>query len=169
MNGGPEPPATAFESIVAAVENDNAERFIVCTQDEALRTRLRKDSPHVPTVFCHTSGLQMEPPVDATASGVASQLEEVEGLPEKERHALKQEEKGLPQVHTNVRYKRGKAKGPNPLSCKPKKRKQPEPAQQKQQQSEQGDGEPRKKRPRRKRRGGEQTGDGSGAVGDGGD
>jgi U3 small nucleolar RNA-associated protein 23 len=73
VKGGPDPPAPALDSIVAAVAGENAERFLVCTQDQSLRIRLMKDSPMVPVVFCHTSGLQMEPPVDATASGTASQ------------------------------------------------------------------------------------------------
>ena len=33
-----------------------------------------------PVVFCHTSGLQMEPPADAEGSGVASQKEHGAGL-----------------------------------------------------------------------------------------
>ena len=31
----------------------------MCTQDPALRIKLRETSPFVPVVFCHTSGLQM--------------------------------------------------------------------------------------------------------------
>ena len=119
-NGGPDPPAPALDSIVAAVEGDNAERFIVCTQDEALRAKLRETSPYVPVIFCHTSGLQMEPPVDAVGSGVASQKEFTQGLPERERQALGQEEQGLGNVRTTVRYKKPKARGPNPLACKKK-------------------------------------------------
>ena len=69
VEGGPDPPAKAFDSVLAAVEGDNAERFLVCTQDEKLRVALREASPYVPVIFCHTSGLQMEPPADAEGSG----------------------------------------------------------------------------------------------------
>lgn len=120
VKGGPDPPTPAFDSIVAAVDGDNAERFVVCTQDEALRVRLRETSPYVPVVFCHTSGLQMEPPADAEGSGVASQREAVKGLPDRERSVLGQEEAGVGNVRTNVRYKKPRARGPNPLACKKK-------------------------------------------------
>ena len=73
VKDGPDPPAPALDSIVAAVDGGNSERFIVCTQDDKLRKRLLADSPMTPVVFCHTSGLQMEPPADAEGSGVASQ------------------------------------------------------------------------------------------------
>ena len=82
VKDGPDPPAPAFDSIVAAVENGNSERFIVCTQDDKLRKRLLATSPMTPVVFCHTSGLQMEPPADAEGSGVASQKEHGAGLTE---------------------------------------------------------------------------------------
>ena len=81
-------------------------------------------SPYVPVVFCHTSGLQMEPPADAAGSGVASQKETPVGLPRRERNALglaeEEESGGVMKVRTNVRYKKPKAKGPNPLACKKK-------------------------------------------------
>eukprot|EP00982_Pelagococcus_subviridis_P006055 29953-Pelagococcus_subviridis.AAC.1 len=81
VKGGPDPPTPAFDSVVAAVAGDNAERFIVCTQDEKLRRKLMSDSAHVPVVFCHTSGLQMEPPSDATGGGVASQARSIHWSP----------------------------------------------------------------------------------------
>ena len=92
VKDGPDPPAPALDSIVAAVDGGNSERFIVCTQDDKLRKRLLADSPATPVVFCHTSGLQMEPPADAEGSGVASQREHGAGLTEEERNALGQEE-----------------------------------------------------------------------------
>ena len=62
IDGGPGPPAPAAESVAVAVADGNAERFLVCTQDETLRRRLKRESPMTPVLFCHTSGLQMEPP-----------------------------------------------------------------------------------------------------------
>tara|TARA_B110000977_G_scaffold21696_1_gene25979 strand:+ start:3532 stop:4140 length:609 start_codon:yes stop_codon:yes gene_type:complete len=125
--GGPEPPAKAFDSIVAAVEGDNAERFLVCTQDEKLRRTLAKNSPLVPVIFCHTSGLQMEPPADAGGSGVATQLEKMDKMPQNERDVLGQEEtaRDVNHVRTNVRYAKPKARGPNPLAMKKKTVKDP--------------------------------------------
>jgi len=125
--GGPDPPAKAFDSILAAVDKNNSERFLVCTQDEKLRRLLSKNSPFVPVIFCHTSGLQMEPPADAAGSGVASQLEKMASMPQNERDVLGQEEtaRDVQHVKTNVRYAKPKARGPNPLASKPKTVKEP--------------------------------------------
>ena len=126
VRGGPDPPnASALDSILAAVEDANAERFLVCTQDESLRRALSSDHPAVPVVFAHTSGLQMEPPSDADATGVASRKESGVGLRDDEREKLGQEEsaRDVTRVRTNVRYAKPKAKGPNPLSAKKKRKK----------------------------------------------
>ena len=106
------------------------DRFIVCTQDGALKKQLRKESAKVPIIFCHVSGLQMEPPVDADSkSGFAGQTEKNEGVSEKEMRALLTEREGgeeetrsMYDVKTNVRYKMKKTKGPNPLSNLKKKK-----------------------------------------------
>ena len=118
------------ESILDACKEDNRERFIVCTQDGALKKQLRKESAKVPIIFCHVSGLQMEPPVDADSkSGFAGQTEKNEGVSEKEMRALLTEREGgeeetrsMYDVKTNVRYKMKKTKGPNPLSNLKKKK-----------------------------------------------
>jgi U3 small nucleolar RNA-associated protein 23 len=128
VRGGPDPPnASALDSILAAVEDANAERFLVCTQDESLRRALSSDHPAVPVVFAHTSGLQMEPPSDADATGVASRKESGVGLRDDEREKLGQEEsaRDVTRVRTNVRYAKPKAKGPNPLSAKKKRKRLP--------------------------------------------
>lgn len=160
VEGGPDPPAKAFDSVLAAVEGDNAERFLVCTQDEKLRVALREASPYVPVIFCHTSGLQMEPPADAEGSGVASQRETGEGLSDRERGALGQEEtaRDVNRIRTNVRYAKPKARGPNPLSMKKKTKKGGEGGNKP---APKADGGVKKKR---KRRGG--GGGGSGVGGD---
>ena len=160
VEGGPDPPAKAFDSVLAAVEGDNAERFLVCTQDEKLRVALREASPYVPVIFCHTSGLQMEPPADAEGSGVASQRETGEGLSDRERGALGQEEtaRDVNRIRTNVRYAKPKARGPNPLSMKKKTKKGGEGGNKP---APKVDGGVKKKR---KRRGG--GGGGSGVGGD---
>jgi len=127
VKGGPEPPSPALESVVAAVADGNAERFLVCTQDEKLRKTLLKESPMTPVIFCHTSGLQMEPPAEAGGSGVATRVERGEGLGERERASLGQEEsaRDVARVRTNVRYAKPKARGPNPLACKKKREREP--------------------------------------------
>ena len=77
------------ESILNACKEDNRERFIVCTQDGELKKQLRKQSAKVPIIFCHVSGLQMEPPVDVDSkSGFAGQKEINEGVSEKEMNML---------------------------------------------------------------------------------
>lgn len=44
LSGGLTPPATAAESLLAAVGERNGEHFFVGTQDESLREKLRKVS-----------------------------------------------------------------------------------------------------------------------------
>jgi U3 small nucleolar RNA-associated protein 23 len=149
VGGGPAPgEATAAASIVDACGNDNAERFVVCTQDEKLKEKLMAIDGAVPIVFAHTSGLQMEPPKDATAVGLASQEENVEGLSAKELEALGLDEadvRNVYRVRTNVQFKKKKG-GKNPLSCLKKKPKTSAPAAP-------ASGE-KKKRARRKKSGG---------------
>ena len=117
------------ESILNACKEDNRERFIVCTQDGELKKQLRKQSAKVPIIFCHVSGLQMEPPVDVDSkSGFAGQKEINEGVSEKEMNMLLKDGEEMPtrsmyDVKTNVRYKMKKTKGPNPLSNLKKKKK----------------------------------------------
>jgi U3 small nucleolar RNA-associated protein 23 len=146
VGGGPAPgEATASASIVDACGVSNEERFVVCTQDEDLKEKLRKCKGAVPIVFAHTSGLQMEPPPDATAAGLTSQKEQVQGLSEKEIRALGVEEKDIRDVYrvkTSVKFKK-KSGGKNPLSCLKKKKKEPAVVAQ-------PSGE-KKKRPRRKK------------------
>jgi len=127
IDGGPDPPAPAAESVAVAVADGNAERFLVCTQDETLRRRLARESPMTPVLFCHTSGLQMEPPAEAGGSGVATRVESGAGLGERERASLGQEEsaRDVARVRTNVRYAKPKARGPNPLACKKKREREP--------------------------------------------
>jgi U3 small nucleolar RNA-associated protein 23 len=150
VKGGPEPPSPALESVVAAVADGNAERFLVCTQDDKLRKMLLKESPMTPVIFCHTSGLQMEPPAEAIGSGVATRRETGEGLSERERRTLQQEESAadVARVRTNVRYAKPKARGPNPLACKKKKVKEPKSASGAEQNNKQ-EGAEKKKRKRR--------------------
>ena len=118
------------ESIVHACKEDNRERFIVCTQDGDLKKQLRKASAKVPIIFCHVSGLQMEPPIDADSeSGFAGQKERNEGVSEREIDMLSKAGNGealtrsMYDVKTNVRFKMKKTKGPNPLSNLKKKKK----------------------------------------------
>jgi U3 small nucleolar RNA-associated protein 23 len=145
--GGPDPPARAFDSIVEAVGGENAERFLVCTQDETLRRKLAKKHVKVPVIFCHTSGLHMEPPADALAKdALASQAEVGAGLSDPERAALGQDEtaRDVNYVRTNVRYAKPKARGPNPLASKKKQVKAP-----RMEAERIGDGGGKKKRKRR--------------------
>lgn len=75
-------------------------------------------------------------------------------------------------MHTNVRFKRNKAKAPNPLSCKPKKQKAGEEAGRKRtaEEADGGDGETerQRKRTRKRRRGAKAAGGAGGGGGDAG-
>ena len=159
LSGGLEPPATAAESIAAAVGHSNAEHFFVGTQDEKLRERLRKaraagraatplgclsrcparcpQVQGVPILFVHSTGVGLELPTEeqrheavrarealqATRAHACGPVQENRGVvPAHERHALQLEPGAATRVHTNVQFKRNKAKGPNPLSVKKKKR-----------------------------------------------
>ena len=116
LAGGLEPPASAADSIAAAVGVDNGEHFLVGTQDAALRERLRR-VPGCPQLFVAAAGVSLELPTEA-------QRLEAGGrgvVPEHERRALALEPGAGMEVHTNVRFKRNKAKGPNPLSAKKRK------------------------------------------------
>ena len=148
VKGGPDPPAPAFQSVVTAVAGGNTERFLVCTQDETLRRELLRASPMTPVIFCHTSGLQMEPPAEAMGSGVATRRESGEGLSDGERATLGQKEsaRDVSRVRTNVRYAKPKARGPNPLACKRKKERAPRAGSAR---GEGTDGAPKKKRRRK--------------------
>ena len=83
LSGGLEPPASAAESIAAAVGPANAEHFFVGTQDEKLRERLRKaraaaraafaapvahprhpQVTGVPILFVHSTGIGLELPTE---------------------------------------------------------------------------------------------------------
>ena len=147
VGGGPAPgEATAAASIVDACGAKNEERFVVCTQDDSLKEKLRACDGAVPIVFAHTSGLQMEPPPDATAGGLTSQQESVKGLSAAEQRALgleAQDVHNVYKVRTSVKFKK-KSGGKNPLSNLKKKKKTPAP----QPQSASG----KKKRPRRKKK-----------------
>lgn len=150
VGGGPAPgEATASRSILDACGAKNEERFVVCTQDDGLKEKLMKecDGP-VPLVFAHTSGLQMEPPADAEASGLTSQKESVVGLSAKELKALGMDEddvKEMYRVRTTAKFKKKKTGGKNPLSCLKKKKKVTSDSQ------PPASGE-KKKRPRRKKK-----------------
>jgi len=151
--GGLEPPASAADSIEAAVGGANAEHFLVGTQDVALRERLRQaraprraaracaERPQVrfvPQLFVAASGVSLELPTEAQrAEAVCTgalrppALTRAQGgrsaVPEHERVALALQPGAATAVHTTVRFKRNKAKGPNPLSVK-KRRVAPAPA-----------------------------------------
>ena len=121
------------ESILKACQNDNRERFIVCTQDRKLKEKLRVQSKRVPIVFCHVSGLQMEPPIDADSEfGFAQKKESGDGVTAGELKTLANrddndednddEKLDMYDVRTNVRYKKAPKKGPNPLANLKKKK-----------------------------------------------
>ena len=96
------------------------ERFLVCTQDETLRRRLRRESPMTPVLFCHTSGLQMEPPAPGIGPEVPAwrlASNGSEGLGSGESASLGQEESARDVARACARTCGPKARGPNPLAC----------------------------------------------------
>ncbi|XVE84252.1 hypothetical protein DITRI_Ditri16bG0155800 [Diplodiscus trichospermus] len=141
---------TADACISEVIGEHNSEHFFVATQDVDLRKKLQK-VPNVPLIFGLRNALFLEPPSKFQREFVKSSEEKRLHMTEKEYKALEKktttvdagdssdEERlgchnpGLQPHNTRnysgnkrdvkdrVRFKRNKAKGPNPLSVKKKK------------------------------------------------
>ncbi|XP_022141733.1 rRNA-processing protein UTP23 homolog [Momordica charantia] len=138
---------SAEACISDVIGESNAEHFFVATQDTDLRKKLQ-EIPGVPLVYGLRNALFMEQPSVLQRQFVKSSEEERLHMSELERDLLKKrkyrveteetnEDRGLGdqnletqamkkrstsnELKDKIQFKRKKAKGPNPLSCKKKK------------------------------------------------
>lgn len=99
------------ECLEQCIGSRNKNRYIVCTQDAALRSKLR-DIPGVPLFYLNRSVLIMEPMSPATTVTKETREREKVGLSREEASAIGARRR----VTTRPRGK--KVKQPNPLSVK---------------------------------------------------
>ncbi|KAF8213376.1 Fcf1-domain-containing protein [Mycena galopus ATCC 62051] len=106
-------PIPGDECLMSVVGETNKHRYVVATQSQPLRVKLRS-IPAVPIVHVNRSVMVLEPPSDAT---IQSKSEE------QALHATGSEKQSLvPSTSTEPPRKKKKGpKGPNPLSVKKKK------------------------------------------------
>ncbi|KAB2611788.1 rRNA-processing protein UTP23-like protein [Pyrus ussuriensis x Pyrus communis] len=139
-----ESPASAEDCILDVVGQSNSEHFFVATQHVDLRQKLLK-IPGVPAIYALRTAILLESPSDAQRQFVKSSKEQRLHMTEleykmlkKKKNILNSHEKDDPSgeedakrdtarkglgVKDKVQFKRKRAKGPNPLSCKKKKMK----------------------------------------------
>jgi len=136
----------AAECITDLIGETNAERFFVATQDAELRKRLSK-IPGVPCIFVHANGLTLEE-ASAEQESIAKKVEEsYRTIGAAETKILD----GVSKRQERTKFRKRKAKGPNPLAVKKPSKKNA--AEKKPAAS--GGGEPtagrKRKRPRRRK------------------
>ncbi|KAF7306665.1 PIN domain-like protein [Mycena indigotica] len=105
-------PIPGDDCLASVVGEANKHRYVVATQSQPLRARLRAIVA-VPIVHVNRSVMILEPPSDVTLA--AKEKREEHAL-----HATKSEKTALPTPTEPIKKKKG-AKGPNPLSVKKKK------------------------------------------------
>uniref|UniRef100_A0A061R8Q4 U3 small nucleolar RNA-associated protein 23 n=1 Tax=Tetraselmis sp. GSL018 TaxID=582737 RepID=A0A061R8Q4_9CHLO len=137
----------AAECITDLIGETNAERFFVATQDAELRKRLSK-IPGVPCIFVHANGLTLEE-ASAEQESIAKKVEEsYRTIGAAETKILD----GVSKRQERTKFRKRKAKGPNPLAVKKPSKKN---AAEKKPAASGGGGEPaagrKRKRPRRRK------------------
>lgn len=153
---------SAVDCILSLLGDKNPEHYFVATQDSDLRAKLR-EVPGVPVIYGLKNSLFIEQP--SMQQRKFAQLDEEKRI-NMEKSEYKKLLKATSEGKTSgdattqgmaekSKFKRNRAKGPNPLSCKKKKPKaQPSAAQN---QGSQADGEAKRKRVRKRKRSGEKS------------
>jgi len=112
----------AAECLLQQVGDANTQRWWVGTQDRALRRALA-DVPGAPLLFVSINGMHLEQPSDAAkaaaapatdAGGSAVPVYERASAPLADLDAI------TPKLRTSAKFRRNKAKGPNPLAARKK-------------------------------------------------
>lgn len=144
-------PVAAAQCIKEQIGARNGAHWFVATQDQALRQELGK-VPGCPIVFATVNGVHLETPSELTRQLIQQVEEQQQTLQRHERRseALKGLEELRVKPTTSVRFRRVKAKGPNPLASKKKIAKK-----KKQQPGGSGNGSGSKERPKPARQQGE--------------
>ncbi|XP_024543221.1 rRNA-processing protein UTP23 homolog [Selaginella moellendorffii] len=123
-----EPAKGGSECLESLVESFNPEHFFVATQDGDLRQKLRV-MPGCAVVYSKKTSLCVEPPSEFQQQFAKEEESKRESLKCREQRLLSHtsEDEELPKrskslmVRDRPTFKRKRAKGPNPLSCKKKK------------------------------------------------
>lgn len=121
----PIPASKCLESMIYHENQNNPDRYIIATQDAALRGVARQ-IPGTPILYLYFRSPTLEKPsyaslhtagqnIDARSHGQDKAMERLQ--------KIKQNELGESSTQTRPSIKRKRAKGPNPLSCKKKKKK----------------------------------------------
>ncbi|EIN13520.1 PIN domain-like protein [Punctularia strigosozonata HHB-11173 SS5] len=110
------------ECLASVVGDTNKHRYVIATQSQPLRARLRA-VPGVPIVHINRSVMILEPPSDATLEVKQANEEQTLHAAEPELAKVASTSKLEPAPEGPPRKKRKGPKGPNPLSVKKKKAK----------------------------------------------
>ncbi|KAG6802397.1 rRNA-processing protein UTP23 [Apis mellifera caucasica] len=104
------------------IEKNNLFRYIIATQDRDLQESLRK-IPGVPIIYLHGKAPTLEAPSQASRK-YAENIRKGLGMTEREKENIKilKEAAGIIEK-VEVKFRKKKKKGPNPLSCLKKKKK----------------------------------------------
>ncbi|XP_049342671.1 uncharacterized protein LOC125806965 [Solanum verrucosum] len=114
---------SAEDCITEVIGENNSEHFFVATQDADLRRSLQK-IPGVPVIFALRNALFLEQPSSFQRQFAKSAEEERLHMTDLESQIINTNVKrNGSDVKDKVRFKRKKAKGPNPLSVLKKKKK----------------------------------------------
>ncbi|KZT30343.1 PIN domain-like protein [Neolentinus lepideus HHB14362 ss-1] len=106
------------ECLASVVGDTNKHRYVIATQSQPLRSKLRK-IPGVPLIHINRSVVVLEPPSDATLEKKETEEEQALLVPDAEKAHL-------PPIASTIEPPKKKCKGPkgpNPLSVKKKKTK----------------------------------------------
>ncbi|KAK4879547.1 hypothetical protein RN001_007693 [Aquatica leii] len=106
------------ECLLSMVQNMNPNHYIVATQDHDLQSRVRT-LPAVPLLYF----VRKTPVLDQPSLASLNEARSMMGLGPKEKETISQlkAQHGIAES-TEIRKKRRKQSGPNPLSCKKKKK-----------------------------------------------
>ncbi|GAX85470.1 hypothetical protein CEUSTIGMA_g12886.t1 [Chlamydomonas eustigma] len=113
------------DCIRGQVGKKNPQHWWVATQDKALREELEK-VPGAPIIYATINGIHLDTPSEMTKRTAKDAEVANSSLPthERESEVLKDLELIRPKLTTNVKYRRNRAKGPNPLASKKKVQKE---------------------------------------------
>ncbi|KAF5282800.1 hypothetical protein FQR65_LT02797 [Abscondita terminalis] len=112
-------PIPGAECLLSMVQNSNSNHYIVATQDHDLQSRIRT-LPAVPLVYFVRKTPVLDQPSEASLNEARSMMGL--GPKEKETISLLKAQHGIVETK-EMKKKRRKKRGPNPLSCKKKQKK----------------------------------------------
>ena len=120
--GHEDEPIPAWKCLRTMVQNNNAQRYFIVTQDEGLREKVRK-IPGTPALYLHFKALTLEKPSESSNQSVQNNTNEKIGINQYQATMIARlkQEAGISEQAMTTKRKRKKKGGPNPLSCLKKK------------------------------------------------